>query len=144
MAKIWLIGPTVFGPVDAARLELIACTTHSVGFAPFHTRRLTDERNGAPSPYSQCQREFDVAFRGFRHRCQVSTALPTHGFRVHMITLAHNVASIFGGCDDKGCFKDINIETIHWIHLEMQGDLPPPCRAHSATLVGRKIVIIGG
>ena len=26
-----------------------------------------------------------------------------------MITLAHNVASIFGGCDDKGCFKDINI-----------------------------------
>ena len=26
----------------------------------------------------------------------------------------------------------------------MQGDLPPPCRAHSATLIGRKIVIIGG
>jgi len=26
----------------------------------------------------------------------------------------------------------------------MQGDLPPPCRAQSATLVGRKIVIIGG
>ena len=26
----------------------------------------------------------------------------------------------------------------------MQGDLPPPCRAHSATLVGRKIVVIGG
>ncbi len=26
----------------------------------------------------------------------------------------------------------------------MQGDLPPPCRAHSATLVGRKVVLIGG
>jgi hypothetical protein len=26
----------------------------------------------------------------------------------------------------------------------MQGYLPPLCRAHSATLVGRKIVIIGG
>jgi UDP-N-acetylglucosamine:LPS N-acetylglucosamine transferase len=35
-------------------------------------------------------------------------------------------------------------ETMQWSHPEMQGDLPPPCRAHSATLVGRKIVIIGG
>jgi hypothetical protein len=33
---------------------------------------------------------------------------------------------------------------MQWTHPEMQGDLPPPCRAHSATLVGRKIVIIGG
>ena len=35
-------------------------------------------------------------------------------------------------------------ETMQWSHPEMQGDLSPPCRAHSATLVGRKIVIIGG
>ena len=35
-------------------------------------------------------------------------------------------------------------ETMQWTHPEMQGELPPPCRAHSATLVGRKIVIIGG
>jgi hypothetical protein len=33
---------------------------------------------------------------------------------------------------------------MQWTHPEMQGDLPPPCRAHSATLVGRKIVLIGG
>jgi hypothetical protein len=33
---------------------------------------------------------------------------------------------------------------MQWTHPEMQGDLPPPCLAHSATLVGRKIVIIGG
>jgi hypothetical protein len=33
---------------------------------------------------------------------------------------------------------------MQWTHPEMQGDLPPPCRAHSATLVGRKIVVIGG
>ncbi|KAI0255637.1 hypothetical protein BJV78DRAFT_690122 [Lactifluus subvellereus] len=74
-------------------------------------------------------------------------ALPTHGFRAHTVTLADNVAWIFGGCDDRGCFKDMwcfNIETMQWSHPEMQGDLPPPCRAHSATLVGRKIVIIGG
>ena len=29
---------------------------------------------------------------------------------------------------------------MQWSHPKMQGDLPPPCRAHSATLVGRKIV----
>jgi hypothetical protein len=34
-------------------------------------------------------------------------ALPTHGFRAHTVTLADNVAWIFGGCDDKGCFKDM-------------------------------------
>jgi|SRR5713226_969691 len=33
---------------------------------------------------------------------------------------------------------------MQWTHPEMQGDLPPPCRAHSATLVGRKVVLIGG
>src|ERR1700677_3420492 len=35
-------------------------------------------------------------------------------------------------------------ETMQWSHPEMQGDLPPPCRAHSATLVGRKIVTFAG
>ncbi|KAH9989555.1 hypothetical protein BJV77DRAFT_1069409 [Russula vinacea] len=161
---------------DAARLELIAYATHAVGFAPFHTRRLTDERDRAPSSYSQCQRELDVAFC---HRLQVPRVpvsdpapryrtvphlpnalnvepapppvmywskapvwgvLPTRGFRAHTVTLADNVAWIFGGCDDKGCFKDIwcfNIETMQWTHPEMQGDLPPPIRAHSATLRAR-------
>jgi hypothetical protein len=38
----------------------------------------------------------------------------------------------------------LHLETMQWTHPEMQGDLPPPCRAHSATLVGRKIVVIGG
>ena len=33
--------------------------------------------------------------------------LPTHGFRAHTVTLADNVAWIFGGCDDRGCFKDM-------------------------------------
>jgi Rab9 effector protein with kelch motifs len=33
--------------------------------------------------------------------------LPTHGFRAHTVTLADNVAWIFGGCDEKGCFKDM-------------------------------------
>jgi len=38
----------------------------------------------------------------------------------------------------------IIIETMQWSHPEVQGDVPPPCRAHTATLVDRKIVIFGG
>ncbi|KAI0063348.1 galactose oxidase [Artomyces pyxidatus] len=73
--------------------------------------------------------------------------LPTHAMRAHSVTLVDTLAWIFGGCDDKGCWKDVwtfNIETMQWSRPEMQGDLPPPCRAHSATLVDRKIVIFGG
>jgi Rab9 effector protein with kelch motifs len=33
---------------------------------------------------------------------------------------------------------------MHWSHPEVQGDIPPPCRAHTATLVDRKIVVFGG
>lgn len=33
---------------------------------------------------------------------------------------------------------------MQWSHPEMLGDIPPPCRAHTATLVDRKIVVFGG
>lgn len=35
-------------------------------------------------------------------------------------------------------------ETMQWSRPKMMGELPPPCRAHSATLVDRKIVFFGG
>lgn len=37
-----------------------------------------------------------------------------------------------------------SLETMQWTHPECLGDTPPPSRAHSATLVDRKIVFIGG
>ena len=33
---------------------------------------------------------------------------------------------------------------MQWSHPDVQGDVPPPCRAHTATLVDRKIVVFGG
>jgi len=33
---------------------------------------------------------------------------------------------------------------MQWSHPETSGAIPPPCRAHTATLVDRKIVIFGG
>lgn len=33
---------------------------------------------------------------------------------------------------------------MQWSHPDTQGEVPPPCRAHTATLVDRKIVVFGG
>jgi hypothetical protein len=97
-------------------------------------------------------------------RAPVHGALPMRNMRAHTVTLVDNVAWLFGGCDDKGCWKDVycfdtgqspeifvklcvfdpRLETMQWSHPEMLGDMPPPCRAHTATLVDRKIVIFGG
>lgn len=33
--------------------------------------------------------------------------LPTHGLRAHTVTLVDSVAWIWGGCDEKGCWKDV-------------------------------------
>jgi Rab9 effector protein with kelch motifs len=89
--------------------------------------------------------------------------LPTRGMRAHTVTMVDNVAWVFGGCDDKGCWQDVwcfdigkgacfvagfssdcTLETMFWSHPQMLGDIPPPCRAHTATLVDRKLVVFGG
>ena len=33
---------------------------------------------------------------------------------------------------------------MQWCHPDMLGDVPPPCRAHTATLTDRRIVVFGG
>ncbi|OJA20944.1 hypothetical protein AZE42_03498 [Rhizopogon vesiculosus] len=80
-------------------------------------------------------------------RAPVHGLLPMRSFRAHTVTLVDPVAWLFGGCDDKGCWRDVycfDTETMHWSRPETLGDVPPPCRAHTATLVDRKIVIFGG
>ncbi|KZT25033.1 galactose oxidase [Neolentinus lepideus HHB14362 ss-1] len=80
-------------------------------------------------------------------RAPVYGALPMRGMRAHSVTLVDNIAWLFGGCDDKGCWQDVycfDTETLQWSHPEMVGDIPPPCRAHTATLVDKRLVIFGG
>lgn len=40
-------------------------------------------------------------------RAPVHGTLPMHNMRAHTVTLVDNVAWVFGGCDDKGCWRDI-------------------------------------
>ncbi|KAH7882189.1 hypothetical protein F5I97DRAFT_1817533 [Phlebopus sp. FC_14] len=80
-------------------------------------------------------------------RAPVHGALPMRNMRAHTVTLVDTVAWLFGGCDDKGCWRDVycfDIDTMQWSHPEMLGDIPPPCRAHTATPADRKIVVFGG
>jgi hypothetical protein len=39
---------------------------------------------------------------------------------------------------------EILLETFQWTHPTLTGDIPPPCRAHTATLIDRRIFIFGG
>ncbi|KAI0334134.1 galactose oxidase [Cubamyces sp. BRFM 1775] len=80
-------------------------------------------------------------------RAPVYGLLPPRGMRAHSVTLIDNVAWLFGGCDEKACWRDVfcfNTETMQWTHPQVQGEIPKPCRAHTATLVDRKIYVFGG
>lgn len=81
-------------------------------------------------------------------RAPVYGHLPTRAMRAHSVTLVDNVAWLFGGCDERGCARDVwccDVETFQWTHPSLTGDIPPPCRAHTATLVdGKRIFIFGG
>lgn len=93
--------------------------------------------------------------------------LPNRAMRAHTVTLIDNLAWQIGGCDHLQCSRDVLTfdtgtfcsphsirsrplihshlqETMQWSHPETIGDVPPPCRAHSATQVDRRIFIFGG
>ena len=40
-------------------------------------------------------------------RAPVWGTLPVHGVRAHSVTLVDTIAWIFGGCDEKGCWRDV-------------------------------------
>ncbi|KAL0574766.1 hypothetical protein V5O48_007193 [Marasmius crinis-equi] len=81
-------------------------------------------------------------------RAPVWGLCPTRTMRGHTVTLVGDIAWVFGGCDDKDTAKDLycfDVETNQWSYPETLGELPPPSRAHSATLIDRhRILIFGG
>lgn len=68
--------------------------------------------------------------------------------RAHSTTIVNNLMYIFGGCDSTGCYNDLYIfdpDSLTTIKPTLSGDIPPPLRAHTATAIqSRKIVIFGG
>ncbi|EJD04992.1 galactose oxidase [Fomitiporia mediterranea MF3/22] len=74
--------------------------------------------------------------------------LPTHKMRSHSASVVDNTMIwMFGGCDDKEFWRDVlclDVETMECTRPETCGDIPPPCRAHTATLVDRRLFVFGG
>ncbi|KAI8814668.1 hypothetical protein BJ742DRAFT_671422 [Cladochytrium replicatum] len=74
---------------------------------------------------------------------------PPASLRAHSMNLvtSDGLLLVFGGCDAKSCFGDLYVfdaETMVWSKPRVTGDLPEPCRAHSAVLVNDKLYIFGG
>jgi hypothetical protein len=80
-------------------------------------------------------------------RVPVHGSIPKRSFRAHTANLADEIMWLFGGCDAKGCFREVwcfDTETMCWSKPKITGDLPPPRRAHSATMVDKRLYVFAG
>jgi Rab9 effector protein with kelch motifs len=82
-------------------------------------------------------------------RAAVWGTLPSRTLRSPSITLIDNLAWVLGGSDDRDAVgtRDVltfDTDTMQWARPETIGDSPPPCRAHTATLIDKKIILYGG
>ncbi|BFZ65030.1 Kelch motif [Saitoella coloradoensis] len=68
--------------------------------------------------------------------------------RAHTVNVVGSSLWVFGGCDQSTCFNKVEVfdgDTMSWGTPTLIGDPPPPCRAHTATLVNKtQIVVFGG
>ncbi|KAF9555798.1 hypothetical protein EC968_008606 [Mortierella alpina] len=81
-------------------------------------------------------------------RARVHGQIPPKELRAQTVNLVGESVYIFGGCDTKNCFNTLYIfdaDTMHWSQPKTFGSIPPPCRAHSSTLVDNKrLYVFGG
>lgn len=77
----------------------------------------------------------------------VHGSVPRRSFRAHSACLSDEILWLFGGCDSKGCFRDLwcfDCETMCWSKPKVTGDLPPARRAHSCTMVDKRLFVFAG
>lgn len=77
----------------------------------------------------------------------VHGSVPRRSFRAHSACLSDEMLWLFGGCDAKGCFRDLwcfDCETMCWSKPKVTGDLPPARRAHSCTIVDKRLFVFAG
>ncbi|KAF9119994.1 hypothetical protein BGW39_011748 [Mortierella sp. 14UC] len=81
-------------------------------------------------------------------RARVHGQIPPKELRAQTVNLVGESVYVFGGCDTKNCFNTLYIfdaDTMHWSQPKTFGSIPPPCRAHSSTLVDNKrLYVFGG
>ncbi|KAF9359071.1 hypothetical protein BGX34_008553 [Mortierella sp. NVP85] len=81
-------------------------------------------------------------------RAKVHGQIPPKELRAQSVSLVGESVYVFGGCDQYNCFNTLYIfdaDTMYWSQPKTSGSIPPPCRAHTSTLVGyRRLYIFGG
>ncbi len=80
-------------------------------------------------------------------KAPVHGSVPRRSFRAHTGNLCDEVLWLFGGCDNRGCFRDLwcfDTETMCWSKPKVTGDIPPARRAHSATMVNKRLFVFAG
>ncbi|EPQ26888.1 uncharacterized protein PFL1_05523 [Pseudozyma flocculosa PF-1] len=80
-------------------------------------------------------------------KAPVHGSVPRRSFRAHTANLCDEVLWLFGGCDNKGCFRDLwcfDTETMCWSKPKVTGEVPPARRAHSATMVNQRLFVFAG
>jgi len=89
-------------------------TPHTPGHSSTHPNGTTPHLPSSSArvrllPYLPHSKDSDIAPTVQMHwsKAPVWGTMPNHGMRAHSVTLVDSVAWIFGGCDERGCWKDL-------------------------------------
>ena len=81
-------------------------TTHPNGATPHLPPSSARVRLLPHLPHSK-DTEIAPTVQMYWSKAPVWGTMPNHGMRAHSVTLVDSVAWIFGGCDERGCWKDL-------------------------------------
>ena len=81
-------------------------TTHPNGATPHLPSSSARVRLLPHLPHSK-DPEVAPTVQMYWSKAPVWGTMPNHGMRAHSVTLVDSVAWIFGGCDERGCWKDL-------------------------------------
>ena len=89
-------------------------TPHTPGHSLTHPNGTTSHLPSSSArvrllPHLHHSKDTEVAptVQMYWSKAPVWGTMPNHGMRAHSVTLVDSVAWIFGGCDERGCWKDL-------------------------------------
>ncbi|CDS00393.1 hypothetical protein [Sporisorium scitamineum] len=142
----------------AASSKRTAAASRTREPAPSSTLARADAASSAPRPLKTSHRTLPQLPSAtsvqpapppamYWSKAPVHGSVPRRSFRAHTANLCDEVLWLFGGCDNRGCFRDLwcfDTETMCWSKPKVTGDIPPARRAHSATMVNKRLFVFAG
>ena len=125
------------GASNSTRADAASAATRSLKTSHRTLPQLPSAHNVRPAPPPAM----------YWSKAPVHGSVPRRSFRAHTANLCDEVLWLFGGCDNRGCFRDLwcfDTETMCWSRPKVTGDIPPARRAHSATMVNKRLFVFAG